>query len=453
MIRKSAVILLILIITSCTLSSMASANGPSVTFSFNKEDYHPGEMVILTASLSSPIVTNVTFEVDDTDDNIILILTNQTNEAGRTSISFKLDDDAHFGDYDVFLTGNTSQGLIENQTLFSVSPGYTPLVISPSDITASKINPANNEKITLYAMVHNSGNTSIATTVSFYEGDPDTDGVLIDSTDIILPAESSGVAKIDYTATDGNRTIFVIAETEEFPSILVSRDFTFGQSVEPILAISSGDVSVFEFESGEERTISVDVTCHLQTVNNVHFVILDNQGLTINASITSPRTMTAGETVEFQLRIKAPELPEGTDQLERGILIQVVGDDGVFSDAETLNIMVKESKESQLDPLIMLIAFAVVVLIIIVVILVTRRGDNQTREQIFKHIQAHPGADLNEIQEDLKTKKSTLVHNLKVLEKMRLIESKKDGDFQRYYPKEEEDFTKNHFEDFDDEEI
>jgi uncharacterized membrane protein len=383
MIRKTVIILLILIIISFTLANIASADGPSVTFSFNKEDYKPGDMVTLTATLSSPIVTNVTFEVDDPDDDILLILTNQTDEAGITSISFKLDKDAIAGDYNVFLTGNSSQGLIENQTLFSVSPGYTPLVISPSDITTSKLNPANNENITLYAMVHNSGNTSIAMTVSFYEGDPDSDGVLIESTDIIIPAESSGVAKTDYTATDGNHTIFVVAETEEFPSTSVLRDFTFGQSVEPILVISTGDSAVFEFEPGEERTIAVDVTCYLQTVHNVHLVVLDNQNLTINASITQPGTMTEGVTVEFQLRVKVPELPEGTDNLEKGILIQVVGDAGVFSDAETLNIIVKEGKESQFDPMIIVIALVIVALIIIMVIWASKRKrGNQTRKQM-----------------------------------------------------------------------
>jgi hypothetical protein len=325
----------------------------------------------------------LTFEIYEPDDDLFLVYTNQTNENGITSISYRLGGDADTGDYDVFLTGNTSQGLIENQTIFSVSPRYTPLVISPSDITASKLNPANNEKITLYTMVHNSGNTSITTAVTFYEGDPDNDGVLIDSTDIILNVESSGVAKIDYTATDGNHTIFVIAETEGFPSTSASRTFTFGQSVEPLLIISTGDVSAFEFKPGEQRTIAVGVTCYLQTVHNVHLVVLDNQNLTINASITSPRTMTVGETVEFQLRITIPDLPEGTDKLEKDILIQVVGDNGVFSDPEILNILVKESAESQFDPMLIIIALAVVALIIVVVIWVAkRRSGNRTRKQM-----------------------------------------------------------------------
>jgi hypothetical protein len=385
MIRKSVIVLLILIITSFALASMASADGPSVTFSFNRENYHPGDVVTLAASLSTPIVTNLTFEIYEPDNDLFLVFTNQTNENGRTSISFRLGGDADTGDYNVYVGGNSSQGSIENITRFSVSSGYTPLVISPSDITASKLTTANNEKITLYAMVHNPGNTSIATTVIFYNSDPDIDGVLIDSTDIILPAESSEIAKIDYTATDGNHTISVVLETEEFPSVLVSRTFTFGQDAQPILELSTGDVSVFEFEPGEERTIAVDVTCYLQTVNNVHLVVLDNQGLIINDSITSPRTMAVGEIIQFQLRIKAPDLPEGTNKLEKGILIQVLGDEGIFSDAETLNILVKESSESQFDPMIIVIALAIVALTIIVVISVAkRRSGNQTRKKMIQ---------------------------------------------------------------------
>lgn len=452
MIRKTAIALLIFIITSFTLASTASADGPTASISFNKEDYHPGEMVTMTVSMSSPIVTNMTFEIHRPDDDLFLILTNLTNENGATSISFRLDDDADTGDYDVHVGGNTQQGLIENQTFFSVSPGYMPLIISPSDITASKLNPADNEKINLYAMVHNLGNSSIATTVSFYEGDPDTDGVLIDSTDIILPAESSKVAKIDYTATDGNHSIFVVLETEEFPSTTVSRTFTFGQSVDPILVITTDDVTAFEFEPGEERTIAVDVTCHQQTVHNVHLVVLDNQNLTINASITSPRTMTVGETIQFHLKLRAPDLPEGTDQLERGIVIQVVGDDGIFSDAETLNILVKESAESQFDPMIIVIALIVVALIIIIAIWQTaRRSGNKTREQIFEHVQGHPGSNLNDIQETLKIKNGVLVHHLRKLEKKGLIESKKDNKFQRFYPAEEEDPKGKQIEEDDDE--
>ncbi|UCF08625.1 MAG: hypothetical protein JSW28_02750, partial [Thermoplasmata archaeon] len=168
MVRKLMMALLAVIFIFLLSANFASAQGISVTLDFDRKEYKAGDLVTLNARLSSPIVAGLTFEVDDPDGNMILVLTNTTDSDGETTISFKIGDDADLGDYDVYVTGNSSQGIIDNQTSFTVKTAYSPITINPSDITASKQNTANNEEITLYAMVHNNHNTSIPATVKFY---------------------------------------------------------------------------------------------------------------------------------------------------------------------------------------------------------------------------------------------------------------------------------------------
>lgn len=59
--------------------------------------------------------------------------------------------------------------------------------------------------------------------------------------------------------------------------------------------------------------------------------------------------------------------------------------------------------------------------------------ENGTREALYGHIEAHPGAHLRGLKEELGLHHGTLLHHLQVLEQQRYVKSVRDGMYRRYY--------------------
>jgi DNA-binding MarR family transcriptional regulator len=191
-----------------------------------------------------------------------------------------------------------------------------------------------------------------------------------------------------------------------------------------------------------------------------HLEILDDQNLTIDHTITPPRTMLEGETTKFYLRIKAPQLPEGKDKLEWDIKLRAVGEGGIFSNAEELDIVVSQNAVSFFNPVTIAGAVATgslatlgaaaaasrrnenwkyLLLLSFAVPLYTRiHGkktlDNFVRGQVFGHIQSTPGTHFNEIKKTLQLGNGNLAYHLQKLEKEGFVKSKRDKRYRRFYP-------------------
>jgi hypothetical protein len=230
------------------------------------------------------------------------------------------------------------------------------ITLSSSDITFSKLNPIENETIQVYAVIHNDGEVSGTGIVKFYDGDPNNGGIQIDGIQsVTVKAGDVSVAKVNWTATNGDHVIYVTVENVATGEIATaSNTISVGVGVQPVLVLTTGAMNLFRFESGEERTVSVEVTCYQTSVSNVHLRVVDDQNLTIDSTITPLQTMSPGQTLKFYLRIKVPELTNDTKTLEFDILIQAVGDGGHYSNVESMDIVVSESAVSFFSPLVII---------------------------------------------------------------------------------------------------
>jgi DNA-binding MarR family transcriptional regulator len=334
--------------------------------------------------------------------------------------------------------------------------------LSISSITLSKYRPSVGEEVTIFVEIQNSDNIDYNTVVRLYDGDPNYDGIQIGIEHIItIMSDSLITISQNWFVTTGNHTIYVYIDEVNIDETIDSQlDVEIGDKMPPMLVLSTGDINIYRFEPGETRTISVDVTCYLQTVNNVRLKILDHQNLTIDSTITPPRTMSDGETIKFYLRITAPQLPEGVEKFERDIIIQVVGDNGIFSNAEELDIVVSKDAVSFFNPVTIAGAVATgslatlgaaaaasrrnenwkyLLLLSFAVPLYTRiHGkktlDNFVRGQVFGHIQSTPGTHFNEIKKTLQLGNGNLAYHLQKLEKEGFVKSKRDKRYRRFYP-------------------
>ncbi|UCE38212.1 MAG: PQQ-binding-like beta-propeller repeat protein [Thermoplasmata archaeon] len=334
--------------------------------------------------------------------------------------------------------------------------------ITISSITLSKYGPSNGETVTIYVEVQNSGDDDCSVIVKIYDGDPSSGGTQIGS-DHTVTAPSGGQITVsrDWVTTAGSHIIYAeVEDIETGEKITDHLSVEVGENIQSVLVLSTGDINIYRFEPGQERTISVEVTCYRQTVYNVRLVVLDHQNLTIDTTITPLMNMTGGETIKFYLRIKAPKLPKGVEKLEKDILIQAVGDNGIFSNAEELDIVVSKSAISLFDPFFVVGAVATgslatigaaaaasrrnenwkyLLLLTFAVPLYTRiHGkktlDNFVRGQVFGHIQSKPGTHFNEIRKTLRLGNGNLAYHLRKLEKEGFINSVRDKRYRRFYP-------------------
>ncbi len=217
------------------------------------------------------------------------------------------------------------------------------------------MNPASGETVWIYAVIHNEGNTSNSGQVSFY----DESGIIGTGQTVVVPGYEEEVARIEWTpSSDGMQNITASVDCGlDYKADTETVTITVGGTGYPILVLDTGDMNIYRFEPGEERTISVDVTCYQTTVNNVHLVCLDDQNLSVDTTITPPRTMTDGETIVFYLMVQAPEQERG-DNTEFDIVIQAIGDEA-YSNAEELDIVITDNALSFLGLIVQVLQLCV----------------------------------------------------------------------------------------------
>jgi DNA-binding MarR family transcriptional regulator len=98
------------------------------------------------------------------------------------------------------------------------------------------------------------------------------------------------------------------------------------------------------------------------------------------------------------------------------------------------------------DSASMFICLPILVVGIIVILLVIafytrlksrRLLEHQTRDRIYTHIQANPGVHYRGIMNELELSMGVLTHHLNMLERQNYIKSMQDGNFRRFYSKDQ----------------
>jgi outer membrane protein assembly factor BamB/DNA-binding MarR family transcriptional regulator len=343
------------------------------------------------------------------------------------------------------------------------STRWSPLTeISFLNITVSNDDPTEGEGITITVEIQNSDINDNHIIVKFYDGDPTQGGTQIGSIqEMTIQSDSLLTITQNWIALLGTHNIYVVVGHNETNETLSSSlQIEVGEELIPELVLSVGDINMYRFEPGEERTIFVEVTCYFTAVDNVHLEILDDQNLTIDHTITPPRPMNDGETTKFYLRIRAPQLPKGEEKAEWDIKLRAVGDGGISSNSEELDIVVSQNAVSFFNPVTIAGAVATgslatlgaaaaasrrnenwkyLLLLTFAVPLYTRiKGkktlDNFVRGQVFGHIQSQPGTHFNDIKKTLQLGNGNLAYHLRKLEKEGFIKSKRDKRYRRFYP-------------------
>jgi hypothetical protein len=341
-----------------------------------------------------------------------------------------------------------NDGHLDENDHFPLDPTrWDPLTeISIINFTTSNENPSEGEVIIIGVDIENLDSRDNDVIIKFYLGNPNSGGTMIGtSQEVNIGPDSFLIYSQSWTAITGNHTLYVVIEHNETTETLTSSfQLQVLDETLPSLVLSLGDLNIYRFEPGEERTIFVEVTCYNKALNGVHLIVLDDQNLTIDSTVTPPRNMLEGETTKFYLRIRAPQLPEGKDKMEWDITIQAIGDGEIASNSEELDIVVSKDALSFFNPVILAGAVAtgslatlgaaaaasrrnenwkyLLLLSFAVPLLYTRiHGkktlDNFVRGQVFGHIQSQPGTHFNDIKKTLQLGNGNLAYHLQKLEK------------------------------------
>ncbi|MEE9150730.1 MAG: winged helix-turn-helix transcriptional regulator, partial [Thermoplasmata archaeon] len=331
---------------------------------------------------------------------------------------------------------------------------YPDLTLSSEDIVFSEPRLIEGSQVFINVTIHNIGNLSAFATVKFYDGDPSA-GILIGEISLFVEDQDSTLASILWTPILGDYIIHVMID-DSIPQEPFTGNNAANKSViveaRPVLVLSVGELNIFRFESGEERTVPVYVSCYNNSAMNVRLVVLDDKGLNITV-VTPPQNIPRDESFTFYLRITAPVLMEDQDYREEDILLQVVSDE-VSSNEESMDILVGRAA-AELFWWIILIGGAATgagtvaflggtevgkyALFAAGMSLYTRLKredilDQETRGMIRGYIMANPGEHYNAIKRALGLTNGTLAYHLKTLEKEDLIASARDGRYKRFYP-------------------
>jgi parallel beta-helix repeat protein len=331
---------------------------------------------------------------------------------------------------------------------------YPDLAVTPDDIHFSKSRLIEGMEVYINTTIHNIGNCSAQATVKVYDGEPGL-GLLIGEAIVNVEGQGSDIASIVWSPSPGVHNIHVLI-SDVIPYEPFTHNNRANKSVNveipPILVLSMGDLNIFRFESGEERTVPVYVSCYNNSATNIKLLILDNRGLNITV-VTPPQNLSKDEMAIFYLRIKVPDLEEGEEFKEEDILLQVVSDE-IRGNSESLDIIVGKSAADFLGLFLLLggaaagagtLAFiggteiGKYALFAASMSLYTRLKsedvlDQETRGMIRGYIIANPGEHYNAIKRALDLKNGTLAYHLKTLEKEKLIKSVRDGRYKRFYP-------------------
>jgi len=336
------------------------------------------------------------------------------------------------------------------------------LYLSQEDISFSTQNPQVGEDVTIYAVIHNLGNTSAKAFVDFYDGKNLTN--LIGTTKVFVDAKKTAVTSITWNAINKGKHVITVKVRDCFPSEKTEENnknfnvLQVGGNYKPSLVITLGLSNIAPFEENTERTIPINIFCYQQAVENIHLVILEDNGLEVTV-VTPDFTLYPGQKKEYLINIEVPSLENNKKIESKTVLIQAVGDAGaVWSNTEQIDILIHEPGLYFIFNIALILTGIGSILAFLFVVL-TETGkykffsmlsllipsfvrvkkdkilDTSAREEIFEYITKNPGCHYSEIMHALGMKNGVLSYHLYVLEKEGLIFSHREGlKYRLFYP-------------------
>ncbi len=328
---------------------------------------------------------------------------------------------------------------------------YTDLSVSDKDIYFSDLNPEDGEDVTVYAIIQNFGQRSKAT-IRFYEGN---DKILLGEDEIIIDEKSSAVAKAKWQFKYDSYKIFVCIEG------VIPNDIDLSNNEVNVTVVFSEGVSALglkagmaTIEEGIERVVPIKVEAFYD-LNNVSLKVIYKGKINVTV-ILSQQSIKAGETKDFFIKIKVPHLNEDEIFDNKTILLQASNED-FKSNIAALEISIHPSVEYSAwwSPTVAVAAAGTIGILTFiggtevgkykflsyVLPLYTKLTkdeilDHYTRGKIHGYILANPGEHYNSIRKALDISNGVFAYHLRVLERERVIKSKRDGVYRRFYPYE-----------------
>lgn len=338
------------------------------------------------------------------------------------------------------------------------------LAVFNNDIALSSLEVREGDNVTIYALVHNLGEDLGSAIVEFRDTaayNPE-DSLIGDDHVVVQPGGSS-VASAEWFAREGDHGILVVIsdpvlfDPNTTNNQALASFHVFGKDdvmafTAPTLLVSGGNASI---EYSTERVVPIRVQCLGQDVSNVKIVVLQSSGFEIEP--ITPRNMSAGETRNFYIRIKAPPQAGLNDSEMQVVLIQA-RDGNAISNVAALYVTIHPPVAEVswwADPLTATAVTGGAVGAALAAINATELGrykflcfvlplysklkkeevlDHYVRGKIHGYVLANPGDHYSSIRKTLDLTNSSLTYHLRVLEKEGLVKSQRDGMYKRFYP-------------------
>lgn len=443
--------------------------------SFSNDEPIEGEIIHVTAMLVNKGDTCITADVKfyDGEPNIGQLIGAIFNVSiganGHAFPSIRWDTKGIYGEHELWVEISNispkdySLGYETFRSILISNASEKPeLYLSQEDISFSTQNPQVGEEITIYAVIHNLGNTSAKAFVDFYDGKNLTN--LIGTTKVFVDAKDIAVASVTWNAINKGKHFITVKVRDCFPSEKTEENnenfnvLQVGGNSKPSLVITLGLSNIAPFEENTERTIPINIFCYQQAVKNIHLVILENDGLEVTA-VTPDFTLYPGQKKEYLINIKVPTLENNKKIESKAVLVQAVGDAGaVWSNTEQIDILIHEPGLSFIFNAALMITgmggflaflfvaftetgkykfFSLLSLLVPSLVRVKKDKilDTVAREEIFKYIEKNPGCCYSEIMRALNIKNGVLSYHLYVLEKEGFIFSNRNGlRYRIFYP-------------------
>jgi len=154
------------------------------------------------------------------------------------------------GAYRVYVTVDSQNTILEENESNNIArrtvfiSTQTDLLISPSDVSVYPLHPTLDDRVTVTTLVWNKGGTdAYGIEVAFFDGDPDSGGVMIGDIHTIsrLYGGSSEVVEKSFFLSEGEHEIYVIVDLN---NIVAESDETNNQISVPVTVSALNDLCI-----------------------------------------------------------------------------------------------------------------------------------------------------------------------------------------------------------------
>lgn len=349
------------------------------------------------------------------------------------------------------------------------SAGDAPdMLVTPSDISFSKMDTVAEEPFTAYARIRNIGGSEGTATAKFYldlVGSPQGDDAgLVGEMNVTVPPGGSSIASLSLSLPSGvyevsAHVVDVAPEDADLTNNVASTTIEVFPSQElvhfssPTLLLKSINVTI---QSGTERVVPLTVTVLGGPAKGVTVIVLDSEGLFAEPA-SPPVDVEEGTSIKVYLRISVPDIAQGTSVSKKELLVQAVGSNAKGNSAVvTLFVHPPVTSTSWWNSTTATFAVLGVLAAVLAAINSVEWGkykflgvilplytklkkedvlNQYTRGKIHGYLVANPGDYFNSIAKALGISSGNLAYHLRVLEREGEIASKKDGVYKRFYPR------------------